>query len=298
MLDVDVIDPHHHLWDLRYDYPWLQGPSSADRFAGDDESIRHDYLVRDYLDDVGDIRLVGSVHVDAGATDGLQEARWIQEQADRAPFPMVIVAGADLSNGPAVLDPLLEFPGIRGVRHILNWDADPLYTYTTRNDLMSDPTWRAGFAGLGERGMSFDLQIFPKQMAEAARLAADFPDIPIILNHTGMPTHRPQDPDEEWRAGMRALAAQPNVSTKISGLGMTDHHWTVESIRPYVLDAIDAFGTDRAMFASNFPTDKVYSDFGTIYAAFDEITADLPLADREALFSGTARRVYRVPVAS
>jgi predicted TIM-barrel fold metal-dependent hydrolase len=295
MLDLDIVDPHHHLWDLRYSYPWLQGPSSANRFSGDDASIRHDYLLADYLADVAPVRIAGSVHVDAGAADGALEARWIQQIVNAAAMPMTIVAGADLSTGPAVLDPLAELPSVVGVRHILNWDADPLYTYRDRGDLLTDPVWRSGFAGLAPRGLSFDLQIFPKQMGDAARLADDFPETSIVLNHTGMPTHRPQDPDDEWRDGIRALAARPNVSAKISGLGMTDHDWTVDSIRPYVLDTIEAFGTDRAMFASNFPTDKVYSSFGTIYAAFDEITDHFTPAERVALFADNARRIYRLP---
>lgn len=295
LLDIDVVDPHHHLWDLRNSYPWLQDPRDPERFAGDDSSLRRDYLLADYLADVGDIRLVGSVHVDAGAGDGLHESRWIQGIADNADFPMVIVAGADLSGGPAVLDPLVELPAMRGVRHILNWDADPHFTYTERADLLRDPVWRSGFAGLGERGMSFDLQIYTPQAADAARLAADFPGTSIILNHTLMPTHRPSEPFEMWRDGIRELAAQPNIFAKISGLGTTDHDWTVESIRPHVLEAIDAFGTERAMFASNFPVDGVYADFGTIYAAFDELTADFPRPEREALFAGNAQRIYRIP---
>jgi predicted TIM-barrel fold metal-dependent hydrolase len=296
VLDLDVVDPHHHLWDLSENrYDWLQGPLDPDRFSGENSSLRHDYLLADYLADVGDIRLAGSVHVDAGAADGVREARWVQGIADAAPFPMVIVAGADLSAGPAVLDPLVELPGMRGVRQILNWDADPRYTFTQRDDLLRDPFWQSGFVGLGERGLSFDLQIYSPQVPDAVRLIGDHPEIPVIVNHTLMPTHRPSEPFVAWRDGIRALAALPHVSAKISGLGMSDHGWTVESIRPYVLETIDAFGPDRAMFASNFPVDGVYADFPTIYAAFDALTADLPRAEREALFAGTARRVYRIP---
>jgi predicted TIM-barrel fold metal-dependent hydrolase len=101
-----------------------------------------------------------------------------------------------------------------------------------------------------------------------------------------------------WRAGMRALATNGNVSVKISGLGMLDHNWTANSIRPIVLEAIDIFGPDRAMFASNFPVDKLYTDYATIFRAFSEITADFTLTERERLFAGTAIEFYDLtPVA-
>ena len=93
---------------------------------------------------------------------------------------------------------------------------------------------------------------------------------------------------------MRALAACPNVAVKISGLGMVDHHWTVESIRPFVLETIDLFGTARCLFASNFPVDKLFSDYASAWRAFDSITADFSASERTALFHDNAVRLYRL----
>ena len=209
VLDIDVIDPHHHLWDLRANrYAWLEGPADPDRFSGDNSALRRDYLLADYLADVGDIRLVGAVHVDAAADDGLAESRWLQGVADTAPHPMVIVAGADLAAGPAALDPLLEFPAMRGVRQILNWDPDPRYTFVQRGDLMRDPAWRAGYAGLGERGLSFDLQIYSHQVPDAVRLIGDVPETAVIVNHTLMPTHRASEPCVEQHTAQRHTAPE------------------------------------------------------------------------------------------
>jgi predicted TIM-barrel fold metal-dependent hydrolase len=97
-----------------------------------------------------------------------------------------------------------------------------------------------------------------------------------------------------WQAGMRQLAAAPNVSVKISGLGMLDHHWTAESIRPFVLETGAIFGAGRCMFASNFPVDGPYSTHRQLWGAFDEVTASLTSAEREQFFSATATRVYRL----
>ncbi|MBB5785454.1 amidohydrolase family protein [Jiangella mangrovi] len=299
MLDLDIVDAHHHLWDLSQPYPWLQEAAGQLQVHGDDTAIRRDYLLADYLADAAPLRLVASVHVDAGAADALAEARWLQDLADGtdgAGFPQAIVAGAALHDDGVAdrLAALAELPNVRGVRHNLNWHPDPKLTYTDRPDLVSDPAWLRGFALLARHGFSFDLQVYPDQLADGARLAAAHPDTAVILDHAGMPLGRDLDSVRAWRKGLDLLAEQPNTSVKISGLGMTDHRWSVGSLRPLVLEVIEAFGVDRAMFASNFPVDSLYSSFGELYEAFDTITADFSAGERAALFAGTARRVYRI----
>jgi len=119
-------------------------------------------------------------------------------------------------------------------------------------------------------------------------------DLLYILNHTGLPRERNDAGFQEWRDGMVKLAENPNVAAKISGLGMTDHHWTVASIRPYVLTTIEIFGVDRCMFASNFPVDKLLSDYDTLFNAYKEIVQDFTRADQEKLFHDNACRFYRI----
>jgi predicted TIM-barrel fold metal-dependent hydrolase len=131
-------------------------------------------------------------------------------------------------------------------------------------------------------------------MADAAALAAAHGDTSIILNHAGMPVDRDADALSLWRAGMRALAAQPNVWVKISGLGMVDWRWTEDSIRPFVLETIEIFGPDRCMFASNFPVDKLYSSFDVLYDTFKKIVSDFSVDEQRKLFSDTALAVYRI----
>jgi predicted TIM-barrel fold metal-dependent hydrolase len=181
---------------------------------------------------------------------------------------------------------------------MLNWDTVPGRSFAEHGDYMSSDAWRRGFDLLARMGLRFDMQIWPNQMQEAAALVAAYPDARVALNHTGFPIDRDPESMDMWRAGMRALATNGNVSVKISGLGMLDHNWTANSIRPIVLEAIDIFGPDRAMFASNFPVDKLYTDYATIFRAFSEITADFTPAERERLFAGTAIEFYDLtPVA-
>ena len=180
------------------------------------------------------------------------------------------------------------------MRHILNWHADADKRFTSRPDWMSDPSWLRGFAFLGRYGLSFDLQIYPEQMAAAAGLARRFPSVSIILNHAGMPLSEDGGGAAFWRAGMRRLAANDNVSVKISGLGMTIRDWTVERIRPWVLDTIDIFGPHLTMFASNFPVDKLYGSFAALYSAFDTVTAGSSPDEAQDMFFNNALRIYRL----
>jgi predicted TIM-barrel fold metal-dependent hydrolase len=187
-----------------------------------------------------------------------------------------------------------EIPMVRGIRHILNWHNDPVYSHTDRGDIMADPAWRRNFGLLHELGLSFDLQVFPSQLREAAELAAEFSETTIILDHAGMPIGRDTDARTEWEWGMRAVAARPNVVVKVSALGTNDHSWTRDSIAPFVLDTIAIFGPSRTMFGSNFPVDSLYSSFSDLYRAFDDLTADLSPIERGDLFSGSAARAYRI----
>ncbi|WTT98038.1 amidohydrolase family protein [Streptomyces sp. NBC_00076] len=157
-----------------------------------------------------------------------------------------------------------------------------------------DPSLRTNFGRLAALGLSFDLQIYPHQMEQAAVLARAFPDVRIILDHAGMPISRTEPSLATWREQMRHLARCPNVACKISGIGAQDHHWTAHSIRPVVLGAIEAFGPDRSMFAGNFPVDSLYSTFSRLYSAFSELTADFSADERARLFSGTATETYRL----
>lgn len=296
MITSDIVDCHHHLWDLGNHYPWLQENAGKLQVHGDDTAIRRNYLVADYLADSGSLPLKKSVHIDAGAADPWAEAEWLQQVADTSGFPHAIIGGARLAE-PRVGDLLDRYAGLanfRGIRDILNWHPDPAISYIDRNDLMTDPGWLQGFRQLEPRGLSFDMQLYPEQMQDAARLAADHPSTAILLNHVGMPVDRSEHALQIWRDGLAALAAQDNVLMKISGIGMSDHSWTLQTLRPIVRECIEVFGPARCMFGSNFPVDSIYSTFTELYAAFDEAVANYSPAERDQLFGTVAAQAYRI----
>jgi predicted TIM-barrel fold metal-dependent hydrolase len=300
MAALQVVDPHIHLWNPQtLNYPWMK--SAGGNFMGNCDPILKTYEVPDYLADAQGVDVLKVVHIDAAhdPANPLEETRWLQSLAD-APrargMPNAIVAYADLS-APDVDELLAKHAAhrnVRGIRQTLNVHADPYYDYVGRH-FMREPAWKRGFGLLAKHHLSFDLQIYPTQMEEAAALARAHPQTTIILNHTGMFVDRSSVSGwRTWRDGMRALATRPNVFAKISGLGMIDHQWTIESLRPYVLETIDAFGPERAMFASNFPVDRLYSSYGALWQAFDRIVGGATPTERHALFRGNAERVYRI----
>lgn len=297
MNDLPIIDPHFHLWDLENNYyPWLTDGVKPSAF-GDYSAINKTYLIEDYLADAANQNLVKGVHLDVGfdPKNPVGETQWLQGVADKYGFPHGIVGYADLSKRDVadLLDQHMQYRNFRGIRQSMNFHMDPAKTYQTKAEVSRTPEWRNGFKELARRGLSFDLQLYYWQMEEFLDLARDFSDVQIILNHTGMQVDGPEHFDG-WRDSMRRLAEAPNVACKISGLGMGNWTWTTEDIRPYVETAIEAFGVQRCMFASNFPVDKLFSSYDSIFHAFKLLTAGYGHNERRALFHDNAERLYKL----
>jgi predicted TIM-barrel fold metal-dependent hydrolase len=294
MRRLPFIDAHVHLWDLaRIRYAWLSPPFADDGPNGNVASIASTYLLDDYLREAAHWNVAGVVHVEAGAdpAQALAETDWLQAIADERGMPNAIVAFAALDD-PDV-EALLAAHGarrnVRGVRHIVNWHADPNRTYSVR-DVTQDEAWQRGFALLAKYGLSFDLQAYPGQFAALAGLIERHPETPVIINHAGMGI----DGDADWRAGISALAALPNVAVKLSGMGFVWRPLEPSAIRDRVRQAIDLFGADRAMFASDFPTDRLFAGFDRTMDLLAEAVGDFTETDRRALFAGNANRIYRL----
>ena len=268
-----IVDPHHHLWDrgLHF-YPWLATPTVSG-LVGDTTPLCQNYLLADFMADAAPVELVKSVHLQADThpTSPLRK-------------PVGCRASPMLPAMAAFRTALWPMPisAIRG--SAAYWRRTPpsptsaafakfsiatrIRASTSSTTTTSGNAWQEGIGRLRVHGLSFDMQLDAPQMSEGAATARRHVDTQIIINHTGMPADRDPAGLAARRGGMRALAACPNVAVKISGLGMVDHHWTVESIRPFVLETIDLFGTARCLFASNFPVDKLFSDYASAWRAF------------------------------
>lgn len=295
---IPFVDAHIHLWDLSHiRYPWLSPPFGDDGPNGSVEPIARDYGMAEYRAALARWNVVAAVHVDAGAdpAQAIDETRWLEGIAAEHGMPNAIVAYAPLDD-PGVermLAAQAAFPRVRGIRQIVNWHADPARSYTPR-DLTQDARWQTGYALLGRHGLSFDLQCYPAQMPGLVPLIARHPEVPVIVNHLGMPVFSDADGVAEWRACLSALAALPHVAIKLSGLGFIARDWTPDGVRPFLLDAIELFGTDRCLFASDAPTDTLFAPIDRYLETYHALVADLAEDEQRALFGGNANRIYRL----
>lgn len=292
-----VIDAHHHIWDLANDLPWLKHERVPFRY-GDYSAICRNYMPADYRADTTGWPVTGSVYVEAEWNRALaaQESRWVARVAAETGVPSAVVAWCDLARPDAgeLLAAHASVPMVRGVRH--KPAAAPAQQDARRgvSGSMDDPAWREGYALLARNGLSYDLQTPWWHLDAAAELARDFPETQIIVNHTGLPADRSPSALAAWRRALEVAAAEPNVALKISGIGRPGLPWTVEANAPVIRDAIAIFGTERAMFASNFPVDGLVGDFDTIFSGFLAATADKTEAERDSLFHDNAARIYRL----
>lgn len=301
-----IWDPHFHIWDVSSDSP--SGHDAAQLFAVEGDPL---YGLERYEADLqpSGFELTGGAFVEAVSVchvdvDGpkyrkacLAEARWVAACLAASSLEYVLVATAPLEDPelPALLNALAACPGFRGIRQILN--HEPSWPRNgSRGDFLDRKDWRKRFAALAERPISFDLQLNPRQFRKAAGLLSRHPGTPVILNHLGSPVAGDLERDgEKYWDGLKALADLEQVNLKISMLSYTDKEWAGSAlVRDAVHKAIELFGMQRCMFASNFPVEKAAGwTADRLYSAFLDLAGHLDANDRQLLFADNARRVYR-----
>jgi len=223
----------------------------------------------------------------------------LKEVAKNHGYPQGLVAKADFYD-PKIKEKLAfqaKYPQVKGVRYLLNWDENPKYRMAERGGEMTDPKWRESFALLEKYNFSFDLHIWPHQVDDAADLIKNFPNIQFIVDHTGLHKGYLDESNEaleQWKLCLKKLATFSNVNLKISGLSMTHHSVDVQTFFPFVTGAIDAFGVDRVMFASNFPVDKMQTSYSNLVNTIKECVKSFSKNDQKKIFHDNAIRIYRL----
>lgn len=312
-----IIDPHHHLWD-RPGWRYLLDDILADIRTGHD--VRATVLVQarafHRVDGPEELRPVGETQFAAGIAAMCESGIYGDVRVCAG-----IVGHADLTRGEAagaVLDAHIAAGNgrFRGIRHSATWDPDPEMlnpAYTPAEDMLDTPGFRAGFAELGKRGLSFEAWLYFHQIPRLVRLAQACPGVPIVLNHCGGVlgirgyAGRRDEVFSTWSANMRALAACPNVMVKCGGLGMRlpgfgleqgavapSSQMLADAWRPWMEPIIEMFGTGRCMFESNFPVDKGGYGYAAGWNAFKRLAAGASAAEKDDLFRASAARFYRI----
>jgi len=194
-----------------------------------------------------------------------------------------------------VLGELAADPKVRSIRQILN--NEPSWPRNGNlGELLDNSAWQAGFRELQTYKLSFDMQLNPHQFAKAAAFLAGHKETTVIINHMGCPLLKDLTEDaERFWSGMTALAALPNTYIKLSMLCYADANWDTNKV---VVDAVHRvialFGTDRCMFASNYPVDiKDGWPAERLFPAFLKIAEGHSEEERQRLFGGSAKQAYR-----
>jgi predicted TIM-barrel fold metal-dependent hydrolase len=282
-------DTHVHFFELGHErlrYEWLEPEAGPDPDLGDYSAIKSQrYWPDDFVAETRFQHVGRVVHVQAaiGTDDPGDETAWLESFAERGGVPHAIVAYCDLA-APDAADVLgrhlAASSRVRGIRD-LRYD-----------EYLTDERWRSGYALLERHGLVACDDPLVEQMEAAADLARSFPGITLCIDHAGFPRERSSEYFKGWRDGMSALASAPNTVVKISGLGMCDHAWTVDSLRDWVLTCIDLWGVQRSFFGSNWPVDRLFSSYGDVLDAYYELVSGFTADEQEALFHGTADRVF------
>ncbi len=276
--NIPKTDTHMHLFDLKnLSYSWLKNSPTINR----------NFDLQDYKAATKSANIGKMVFMESGADAGLglKEAALVSQLALSEPNIKGIVAKADLTQGSGTeqaLEQLCELPLVKGVRAGFPKNA------ATSSDFL------AGFKALADRKLSFDLLLSPPLMNEAVEVAKRFPDTIFILNHLGNPNVEDAD-TTQWRDGIEKLAKRPNVNCKISGIiTRFGQDWSVEKIKPYILYAIEKFGTDRLVFAGDWPVVLKAGSYQSWSRAFEKITGQFSDEDLHKIYHENADRIYRL----
>ncbi|MCS5635511.1 MAG: amidohydrolase family protein [Myxococcota bacterium] len=311
-----IVDPHHHLWRRIGFGPYLLEDLWLDTNTG------HNVVKTVFME-------CGAEYLDEGPKERLSlgEVDFVVAQADDSqqggvgrPEIAALVSHADLRLGDALEDVLSAHAErsqglFRGVRHAGACDDEPALMISGRSpaDLYADPEFRRGVALLGKLGHTYDTWHYHPQNPAFAQLARAVPDTVLVLDHFGTPlgvgryAGKREEIFEQWKKDVAEIAECPNVVAKLGGMAMPDNGfgWMGRELPPssdefveaqgrYYLHMLECFGPERCMFESNFPVDKLSIAYPVLWNGLKKIVQDFSEDEKDALFQGTATRVYRL----
>lgn len=283
MPSFPVVDTHLHIWDLkRLRYPWLASVPALNK----------DHLIADYRLACGPVQVAKMVFLQCEAAFALfqEEADWVTGVAAIDPRIRGIVPWAPLEKGDAAeaeLARLAANPLIKGIRRIIQFEADP--------EFCLQPGFVRGVQLLTRHGLSFDLCINHRQLANTLKLVRQCPDVKFILDHIGKPDIKAGLLDP-WRAELQELAQFPNVWCKMSGLvNEADmQHWQPADLQPYIDHVMDCFGFDRVIFGGDWPVATLATDYPRWVATLDDALKGASPDELHKLYVRNAEAFYRV----
>ena len=280
---LDIVDAHHHLWDIRrHQYTWMTDELAPVRRTFDAEDLR---ATIEPLG-VGQTVVVQALQ----STDESAELLSFAEDSDRIAG---VVGWVDLQKDDvaAAVRSLQARRGgdhLKGVRHLVHDEADP--AWLLRSDVLN------GLREAAAAGLTFDLLVRERELPAAIAAVRMLPGVQVVLDHAAKPQIA-RDEWQPWADRVAELAQLPNVTCKISGL-VTEASWTTwrpEQLEPYVRWVQASFGSSRLIFGSDWPVCLVAAPYSTVLETARWLLRDLAPEDANAVFAGNARRVYNLP---
>ena len=288
--EFKFVDAHVHFYDMKHPklhYAHWQ-PDQDHPFLGKQTRKlgSKNYTAFDFHEEASPVGMVKAVHVQAaiGSSDPVVETEWLTRYTGEIGIPNAIVGHVDLRSNDAErqLHRHMLNPNFKGVRD---------FSY---GDYLVSSDFRKGFALLGKYNLVASVAAQWQEMEKLRDLASDYPNILIVLDHAGFPDERNPDYFKKWKDSMEIISKMDNIVCKISGLGMGDNQWTVETIRPYVESCLELFGCERALFASNWPIDSLWSSYRDLISAYRTITESFSDDEVERLFTRNTEMIYRI----
>jgi L-fuconolactonase len=274
---MEKIDAHQHFW--QYD------PITYDWITDDMAVLRRDYLPLDLAPILMEQGIKGCVSVQAEQSEA--DTHFLLTHAAQNDFVLGVVGWVDLQAADVSdkLEAYRSFPKLKGFRHVVQAEPDL--------DFMLRPAFLRGIKALESFGYTYDVLIFPHQLAPALELVKRFPNQPFVLDHLAKPYIK-KGLIEPWKTDLQALAAHENVCCKISGF-VTEANWTgwqAADFRPYLDAAVEVFGMDRLLFGSDWPVCQVAGGYAKVIAVLEDYFSSFSDAEKKAFWGDNAQRFY------
>jgi L-fuconolactonase len=281
-----VVDAHQHFWDpRRFDYAWMVGEETA--------PLRRPYGPDDLEPLLAEAGVDATVLVQA--LQSVEETRWFLETAAATPFVAGVVGWVDLLD-PAVGETLAELKArpdgrtLVGIRHMVQDEPDP--------EWLLQPAVKPGLRAVAEADLVYDLLLKPPQIAAAARLCAELPDVRFVVDHLAKPPIASGE-IAPWADLMAPFAGMPHVACKLSGM-VTEANWgswVPADLAPYVATVVQLFGEDRLLFGSDWPVCTLAAGYAQVKGALEAALEDVyggptDPETRARIFGANAVRVY------
>jgi len=272
-----TIDAHQHFW--RFD------PNRDTWITDEMQKIRRDFLPQHLQPVLQASGIDGCIAVQAS-----DDTDFLLDLAKENDFIKGVVGWVDLldHNIENNLDHYSRYPKLKGFRHVLQGEAD--------RALMLRPSFKRGVAALGKKGYTYDILIYPDQLGYTKEFVAAFPDQPFVLDHIAKPHIKDRYITDEWKAAIHAVAQYPNLYCKISGI-VTEadwYNWKPEHFTVYLDTVVEAFGTDRILYGSDWPVCLVAASYEQVINIVKDYFAKFTNDEQAAFFGGNAIKFYKL----